>query len=944
MGLSFPVHSVDVAVGALRLDAGLLALPPLPPPAPLPPLLRTHSALHVSFSPGEAWTLGLKLPTVRLREPLISADSIHSLLDAIGKAWAHVMPPPLPTGLDDEKAAAEGDLDVQLLLQPSSLIDRSFSSLGSGCGSGARASADGSSGFELHVGAIELQLGVRPCPEWRSQLGLGDDGGGEAGGGGGVKAGDGFERAAEALEELTHRLPLAAEHADEGAGRAANAREEVAWLPAAALQLTLELTDEGPKPSGWALAFSPLSPARLHLEPSSLERLQIFSKHLSHLQNPHHSGGQPPNIAVSLPSLHVGLSTGAATTAAGQTARADGFMAASGAAAVEAVSDMTLHVSGVQLLLDAPIAGRLAGCPGDHPGPLAVRLIVDELSASLDQGNDALTTMLARRESTGDAASSGATSNYSSSSSALAVATADTSHAASLLHAPAVACIFRQHAEWSRCPSLSISIAPLRLLLTPELSHAVSLHVAAWAQLNAATNSPAGADAAAADAASTAPTAEALAEAAALETKGASSEDGEGIISTAPAKPPPPPLNLSLAFAPSELWLLLAPLATMEAAPTAEPSTREAPATIADVFATPAAPPPHAPPQRLGLCMGFAGSASALSTGYESNITDPAAESAESSFGMMRSPPAAARQQTVKSRKCVEYAASFDMLGAWVAPFAVGGSSPADAISPAAPSGNAMGGATGGVAQDAASADAPCADEEMAGAPLISAVSLHATTSVSEETLDSVPSKRVEASVELAQPLSVSLSSPQLRVVSDLVAQLSVPPTNPQAGGVEHGVSGGLAFSKKEAKAAKRAKRQAERLAAKEAEGAAIAPAASDVAASAPAAAAAVGASVLSEWLHAHALSGLTVKVVLARGVEVTLYGPLGAPLQPLLRACIPVVSAEGTLVGGAAALSHHSVQFSTAAELLTWSRAAHAWEPLLAQAAISFQAQQVRG
>ena len=51
-------------------------------------------------------------------------------------------------------------------------------------------------------------------------MGRGSDSGDEAGGAGGVEAEFGFERAAEALEELTRRLPTA-EHAVKGAERAA---------------------------------------------------------------------------------------------------------------------------------------------------------------------------------------------------------------------------------------------------------------------------------------------------------------------------------------------------------------------------------------------------------------------------------------------------------------------------------------------------------------------------------------------------------------------------------------------------------------------------------------------------------------------------------------------------------------------------------------------------
>ena len=67
-------------------------------------------------------------------------------------------------GVDDEAM----ELDIRVTVERSSLIDQA------GGGSGL-----GSSGVEMRLGAFKLNMGVRPAPEWRSQLGLitaGEDG------------------------------------------------------------------------------------------------------------------------------------------------------------------------------------------------------------------------------------------------------------------------------------------------------------------------------------------------------------------------------------------------------------------------------------------------------------------------------------------------------------------------------------------------------------------------------------------------------------------------------------------------------------------------------------------------------------------------------------------------------------------------------------------------
>ena len=77
-------------------------------------------------------------------------------------------------------------------------------------------------------------------------------------------------------------------------------------------------------------------------------------------------------------------------------------------------------------------------------------------------------------------------------------------------------------------------------------------------------------------------------------------------------------------------------------------------------------------------------------------------------------------------------------------------------------------------------------------------------------------------------------------------------------------------------------------------------------------------------------------------GLEVTLYGASGAPHHPLGRLRVPELSVSLQLDSRPGVSSHHAVTFITGFEILTWARAAHAWEPCLVPSTVSFQAQQV--
>lgn len=100
---------------------------------------------------------------------------------------------------------------------------------------------------------------------------------------------------------------------------------------------------------------------------------------------------------------------------------------------------------------------------------------------------------------------------------------------------------------------------------------------------------------------------------------------------------------------------------------------------------------------------------------------------------------------------------------------------------------------------------------------------------------------------------------------------------------------------------------------------------------------------MLSTLLATHRLRALKVEAAIPE-VDATLYGASGAPHHPLVRACVPEANADVSLGGGGGGVaSHHVINIGAALELLTWSRAAHAWEPCLARTATSLTTQQVR-
>jgi len=102
--------------------------------------------------------------------------------------------------------------------------------------------------------------------------------------------------------------------------------------------------------------------------------------------------------------------------------------------------------------------------------------------------------------------------------------------------------------------------------------------------------------------------------------------------------------------------------------------------------------------------------------------------------------------------------------------------------------------------------------------------------------------------------------------------------------------------------------------------------------------------SVLSTALATRRLSVLTIEGAVPGGLEATLYGASGAPHHPLGRVRVPELSVGLQLDSRPGVSSHHAMNFVTGFEMLTWARAAQAWEPCLVPSTVSFQAQQVRG
>ena len=271
----------------------------------------------------------------------------------------------------------------------------------------------------MRLGAFKLNMGVRPAPESRSQLGLitaGEDGEAKEGS-------DAYESAVTSVTELSAGLPQPPQ-------RPSTASKELASLPPAALHFTIELREDGNKPSAIEIAFSDNDTACVRVDPSRFERLQTFIKRVLSLDWRDHGDGQgAAKLAIRLPALRIELEAAEAMNTAAVLPATP-------------TPDVYASANGVTFIVLSPPAERLPNTPAHYGGPMRIRAKVDTLHVGLPQ----------QKES-----SAAVPPLLSSTSSALDIR-------------------FEEPADWLSPPFLTVAITPLRLALTPEAVTAAASH------------------------------------------------------------------------------------------------------------------------------------------------------------------------------------------------------------------------------------------------------------------------------------------------------------------------------------------------------------------------------------------------------------------------------------------------------------------------------------
>ena len=170
----------------------------------------------------------MALPSMHLHEPLLPAESIHTLFSHFKEVLTTIKPSTSASDGGASDAAAVDDevmeLDIRVTVERSSLIDQAEG--GSGLGG---------SGVEMRLGAFKLNMGVRPAPESRSQLGL-------------ITAGeDGEAKEGATLTRVQSRPLLSSPLAC--LNRLNGPHKQGARIPPpAALHFTIELREDGNKP------------------------------------------------------------------------------------------------------------------------------------------------------------------------------------------------------------------------------------------------------------------------------------------------------------------------------------------------------------------------------------------------------------------------------------------------------------------------------------------------------------------------------------------------------------------------------------------------------------------------------------------------------------------------------------------------------------------------
>lgn len=753
---------------------------------------------------------------------------------------------------------ANADVDVRCTLGRTALVD--------GGGDGPL------DGVYLLTGAAHVQIGVRPAPEWRSQLGLAhaaadDDAAEQPASASGCDE-DVFDTSMVALSELTAAVPSSDDAPGDrgcvdasGSGApaalaptdAASAEKELASLPPAAVHVSLEMRPDGAQPTAVEVAFG-TDAAQLHIDPRRTERLAAFAKRVAALR-PDEEGEGASRVAISLPAVRVELSTTTLKPAA-------------------APDDVEVLVQGIRVVSHAPPADRLPEAPADYAGPMSVRARLEAISVGMRATPQGMQDLVLPPP---------------------------------LLAASVLDVTLVQPADWTRSAALTAAISPLRIALSPEIVGAATAHAVAWAAHAGPARSHACAPATALASAPASSSASAATDRDRSAATVGACEVNEG------AAPPPPPLNLSVTLQPSEIWLLLAPNAAesssaiptplaavgaLSLAATGEPVPAAAPAAVSAVASVPP-PAQAAAAERLGVCLRLGASASVVHNAPVRSTEDDDAPTPEE-------PPLAAacsRLSLHPRRTVIE--GSLDLLGTAMAVF--GPESEALAAPPSAkPAGSAELGehviaptsvrASATLTEDASPAAGDNEAAVLAGKDGTTGAGLRSAT----------------ASFEVMEPIGVAMSTSQLKLVAELANALA--PPNP---------------------AAKRAKKVRREKGRQKLEAAVVT--------SAPAAADDLGSAILTRWLRTHRLSHFSFRGALVGGAHATLYGITGIAGQPMVKVCLPLVCADVQLMSDGA-VAQNVIAAQASLEVLLWSRAAQAWEPLLSRASSSVQAQQVRG
>ena len=109
VGLAFPPDQINVLLRSMCLSIGLEGS------SKLSTLLRTVDPIRVSYSPGDAWTCEMALPSIHLHEPLLPAESIHTLFSHFKEVLTTIKPSTSASdgGASDAAATTESELPAR---------------------------------------------------------------------------------------------------------------------------------------------------------------------------------------------------------------------------------------------------------------------------------------------------------------------------------------------------------------------------------------------------------------------------------------------------------------------------------------------------------------------------------------------------------------------------------------------------------------------------------------------------------------------------------------------------------------------------------------------------------------------------------------------------------------------------------------------------------------